>query len=53
MTSRIRTLAREEAQTMAEYSVVLAVITLAIVTSFGLLSGSIQSIFGQLTRVFS
>ena len=39
---------REEGQTMAEYGVVLAVITIAIVTTLGLLSGAIQ---GALDRV--
>ena len=34
---------RERGQTMVEYAVVLGVITLAIVTSLGLLSGSISS----------
>lgn len=33
---------REEGQTMAEYGVILAVITLAIVVAIGLLSGAIQ-----------
>jgi Flp pilus assembly pilin Flp len=46
-------LLREEAQTMAEYSVVLALITLAIVTSYALLAGSIQGIFELAVRVFS
>ena len=32
----------EEGQTMAEYGVILAVITLGIVTALGLLSGAIQ-----------
>ena len=32
----------EEGQTMAEYAVVLAVITIAIVVTLGLLSGSID-----------
>jgi len=36
-------LRREEGQTMAEYGVVLAVITLGIVATLGLLSGGIQS----------
>jgi Flp pilus assembly pilin Flp len=53
VTSTIRRLAREEAQTMVEYTVVLAVITLAIVTSYGLLSGSIQRILELVTGVFS
>jgi len=33
---------REEGQTMAEYGVVLAVITLGVVVALGLLSGGIQ-----------
>ena len=33
---------RDEGQTMAEYGVVLAVITIACVVVFGLLSGGIQ-----------
>lgn len=40
----------EEGQTMAEYGVVLAVITIAIVATLGLLSGAIQ---GALSRVIS
>ncbi len=43
----------EQGQTMAEYAVVLAVITLAIVTSFGLLSNSIQGILTAVTGLFS
>ena len=35
-------LRREEGQTMAEYGVILAVITLGVVTVLGLLSGAIQ-----------
>jgi Flp pilus assembly pilin Flp len=34
---------REDGQTMAEYAVVLAVITLAVVVTLGLLSSSISS----------
>ena len=48
-----RMLAREDAQTMAEYAVVLCVITLAIVTSYALLSGAIQSLFQLVVNVFS
>ena len=51
--STIRTLAREDAQTAAEYTVVLGLITLAIVTTFAVLSGSIQSVFELVTGVFS
>jgi len=43
MLMRIRALyAREEGQTMAEYAVVLAVITVATVAVFTALSGGIQ-----------
>ena len=43
----------ERGQTMAEYAVVLAVITLAIVASFGTLSSSIEGILNAVTGVFS
>ena len=43
----------EQGQTMAEYAVVLTVITLAIVTSFGLLSNSIEGILTAVTGFFS
>ncbi len=43
----------EEGQTMAEYVVVLGVITLAIVTTFGAMSGAIQHILEQVAGVFS
>ena len=43
----------QEGQTMAEYAVVLAVITLAIVASFGTLSSSIEGILTAVTGVFS
>ncbi len=35
--------AAEKGQTMAEYAVILAVITVAIVTSFALLAGAIEA----------
>jgi Flp pilus assembly pilin Flp len=38
---------------MAEYTIVLGCITLAIVTSYSLLSGSIASIFDLVKSVFS
>ena len=38
---------------MAEYVVVLGVITLAIVTSFTVLSGSIQGLIEQVIGLFS
>jgi Flp pilus assembly pilin Flp len=34
---------REDGQTMAEYGVILAVITVAVVTAIGLLSGAIAA----------
>ena len=37
------TASREEGQTMAEYAVVLGVITLAVVAVFGALSGAITT----------
>ena len=43
--SRLR---REDGQTMAEYSVVISVITLAVVAVFGFLSGGIE---GAITTV--
>jgi Flp pilus assembly pilin Flp len=41
----------EEAQTMAEYSVVLAVITLGIVTAIAALSGGISSVINSVTAI--
>jgi Flp pilus assembly protein, pilin Flp len=48
-----RAIGCEQGQTMAEYAVVLAVITLAIVSSFGLLSNSIEGILTAVKGVFS
>jgi Flp pilus assembly pilin Flp len=44
---------REEGQTMAEYAVVLAVITVAAVAALTLLSGSISTSIGKITGVIS
>ena len=44
---------REIGQTAAEYAIVLTVITLAIVTTLGVMSGKIQGIFGQIAGLFS
>ena len=38
----LKALRREEGQTMAEYGVVLAVITLGVVLALGILSGAIS-----------
>ena len=47
------TIEDEDGQTMAEYGVVLAVITLAIVTSFALLSGAIETAIGEAADLLS
>jgi len=44
---------RETGQTAAEYTVVLGVITLAIVTTLGLMSGAIQGILDGVAGLFS
>jgi Flp pilus assembly pilin Flp len=44
-------LQREEGQTMAEYGVVLAVITVALVGAFALLSGNIKSAINNVAGV--
>jgi Flp pilus assembly pilin Flp len=44
-------LKREDGQTMAEYGVVLAVITLAIVVALGALSGAIGNAINAVTAV--
>ena len=44
--------ASDQGQTMAEYVVVLGVITLAIVTSFVTLSGSVESLLNQVAGLF-
>ena len=46
-------LASEEGQTMAEYAVVLAVITMAIVATFTAMSGSIQTVLERIVGLFS
>lgn len=43
---------RDEGQTMAEYGVVLAVITLAIITSIAFLSDQIQSAYESVAAIF-
>ena len=53
MLSTFRRLECEEAQTAAEYAVVLGVITLGIVTAYGALSGTIQSLFETTVSFFS
>ena len=43
----------ERGQTMVEYAVILGVITLAIVTSYGLLSSAIQGFLADVAGLFS
>jgi Flp pilus assembly pilin Flp len=43
----------EEGQTMAEYAVVLGIITIVIVTTFGLLSQSVADLFDRVAGLFS
>ncbi len=43
---------REEGQTMAEYAVVLGVITVAIVTAFAVLSTGIEQLVLRVARLF-
>jgi Flp pilus assembly pilin Flp len=43
--------AREEGQTMAEYAVVLGVITIAVVGVFGALSGAISGVITGVTGI--
>jgi Flp pilus assembly pilin Flp len=44
-------LAREDGQTMAEYGVVLTVITISIVLSFALLSGAVEAALNAVTAL--
>jgi Flp pilus assembly pilin Flp len=58
MPSTNRELARlsvehEGGQTAAEYAVVLGLITLAIVTSYGVMSGAIQGLIEKVAGLFS
>lgn len=47
--NRLSTLREERGQTMAEYGVVLAVITLVVVVALGLLSTEISNAIGKVT----
>jgi Flp pilus assembly pilin Flp len=51
VTSFFTNLKREEGQTMAEYGVVLAVITLGVVVALGFLSGAITSALDRVTGI--
>jgi Flp pilus assembly pilin Flp len=43
---------REEAQTMAEYAVILGVITPAIIIAYGLFSGTIANLLSSVGSLF-
>ncbi len=47
-----RKLRRDDGQTMAEYSVVLGVITPAIILALTLLSGSISDLIDRVMQIF-
>jgi Flp pilus assembly pilin Flp len=49
--ARVRT--RESGQTMAEYAVVLAVITVVIIAALTALSGGISGALGKMTTILS
>ena len=53
MSKILVTVRRQDGQTMAEYVVVLAVITIAIVTSFSLLSGAISTAIDRTAELVS
>jgi Flp pilus assembly pilin Flp len=44
---------REDGQTMAEYGVVLAVITLGVITAIGLLATAITGNFSSVTKILN
>jgi Flp pilus assembly pilin Flp len=48
---RLQKLRREDGQTMAEYGVVLAVITIAVIAVFTALSGGIQNAISAVTNI--
>ena len=51
MSSKLIFFKADEGQTMAEYAVVLGMITLAIVTTFSLVSGAIDSAFQRTLEI--
>jgi Flp pilus assembly pilin Flp len=51
-TDRTRTSIREEAQTLAEYAVVLGVITPAIILALTVLSGNIRPLIDRISAFF-
>jgi Flp pilus assembly pilin Flp len=52
-TASLRDLREEEGQTMAEYGVILAVITVGIIAAITALSGGIQAAIGEVVRVLT
>ena len=51
MIERFLSLSEESGQTMAEYAVVLGVITIAVVVTLGLLSTAIQNLLNNVISV--
>lgn len=51
MTDVLKTVQDEAGQTMAEYAVVLGVITIAVVVTLGLLSTAIQNLLNNVISV--
>ena len=49
--SFVQTLEREEGQTMAEYGVVLAVITLAVIAAITLLGGNVSNAISNVANL--
>lgn len=49
--TQIARLRRDEGQTMAEYAVVLAVVTIVVIVAIGLLSTAISSKIGEVTNI--
>jgi Flp pilus assembly pilin Flp len=43
----------DDGQTMAEYAVVLGIITIAVVTTIGTLSGAVNNLFAQVVGLFT
>ncbi|HYY32199.1 MAG TPA: hypothetical protein VE693_01265 [Gaiellaceae bacterium] len=51
--NRLHLWRREDGQTMAEYGVILAVITPAIVLAIALMAGSVASVIGDIAELLT
>jgi Flp pilus assembly pilin Flp len=45
-------IAREEGQTLVEYSLIIALVSVAVVLALGALTGSIEGVFTQIEEAF-